>query len=61
MVIKMGLHSGIYAAHEYSMVQYPEFSRNRFISIWNGCDDNVTYIAQRYRTIQSGMPAVRES
>lgn len=55
MVIALGLHSRIDATHKYPMVQYTELSGNRIVPFGNGGDDNASYTAQRYRTIQPGM------
>lgn len=55
MVVSMGLHSGINASHEYSMVQYSELTGHRSVPLGNGSDDHAAYVAQRYRAIQSGM------
>lgn len=54
MVIQMGLHSGINATYEYSMVQHSKFIDNCSVSFWHGGYDNAAYTAQGHRTIQSG-------
>ena len=51
MVITVGLHFGIYASYKHSMVLDSEFSGDRAIPIWNGCDDFIENTSQRYSAL----------
>lgn len=53
MVITMGLHPGINAAHQHSVVLHLKFIGHCAIPIGNGGHDYATHTAQRHRTLQS--------
>ena len=54
MVVSLGLHPGVDAAHQYPVVQHPQLARHRPLPLGHGRHDHVTHPTQRYRQIQSG-------
>lgn len=52
----MGLHSGVNAAHEHSLVQYSQLSDDCALPVRHGGDDHSTNSAQGHCSVQPGEP-----
>lgn len=50
--LPVGLHSGVDAAHEHSVVQHPQLTRHRAVPVGNGGDDHAANAAQGHRAVQ---------
>lgn len=53
MVLTMGLHLGIHASHQHTVVQHLKLPSDCPLLIWNGGNDTTENFAQRHRQIQS--------
>lgn len=52
MVVPMGLHPGIHATYQHSMVQHSQLLGDRGVLIGNGGHDHVAHSAQGHRSLQ---------
>lgn len=54
VVVEMGLHSGVDASHQHSLVQYPQLADDCSLPLRHGGHDHSADAAQGHRSLQPG-------